>query len=127
MQPPVPHMHKHFAWCQYPQEAEERQGRSGDTCPPPAHGMSVFLLNRDRTLDGMQVALRHEYKWAWNLCCAHERSHKLWEGEPHSLLDLFCLGFKISSDSLDSMRAPRGLLLWQYYNTCVCSNMYMSQ
>ncbi len=91
--------------------------------PPSAHGVSVFLLNRDRTLDEVQVALRHEYKWARSLCCARERSHKLGEGEHHSLPDFFCPEFKISSDSLRSMRAPRGLVHLMYRNTDLCLNV----
>lgn len=92
-----------------------RMTRRERRCPPlthfssSAHSVSVFLLNRDRTLDEVQAALCHEYKWAWSLCCARERSHKLGEEEQHSLSDSFCLEFKISSDSLHSTRAPRGL------------------
>ncbi|KAK5913532.1 hypothetical protein CgunFtcFv8_008055 [Champsocephalus gunnari] len=64
-----------------------------------AHGVSVFLLNRERTLDEVQAVMRHEYKWAGSLCCARERSHKLREGEQHSLPDSFSPEFNISSDS----------------------------
>lgn len=70
---------------------------------PPAYGVSVFLLNRERTLDEVQAVLRHEYKWDWSLSCARECSHKLGEGEQHSLPDFFCPEFKISSDNLHSI------------------------
>lgn len=106
-------MHKHWGRCQHPHEAGEWQGKSRGA-PPSAHSVSVFPLNRDRALDEVQAALRHEYKWARSLCCARERSHKLEEGEQHSLSDSSCPGFKISSDSLHSMRAPRGLVHSQY-------------
>lgn len=112
----MPHMHKQantqvcVSICKRQENDKERE----EVPPPPhfsssAHSVSVFLLNRDRTLDEVQAALCHEYKWARSLCCARERSHKLGEGEQHSLSDSFCPEFKISSDSLHSTRAPRGL------------------
>lgn len=59
---------------------QENDKERAEMPPSPAHGVSVFLLNRDRTLDEVQAALRHEYKWARSLCCARERSHKLGKG-----------------------------------------------
>lgn len=87
---------------------------------PPAFGMSVFLLNRGRTLDEVQAALRYEYKWAGSLCCARERRYKLGAGEQHSLPDSFSPGLNISSDSLHRMRAPQGALHLPR-GTCICA------
>lgn len=101
---------------------QENDKEREEVPPSSAHGVSVFLLNRDRTLDEVQAALRHEYKWARSLCCARERSHKLGEAEQHSLSDSFCPEFKISSDSLHSTRAPRGLVHLQYRGTYLCLN-----
>lgn len=48
----------------------------------------------------------------------------LGKGEQHSLPDFFCPEFKISSDSLHSVRAPRGLVHLPYRNTDLCLNTY---
>ncbi|CAB1427009.1 unnamed protein product [Pleuronectes platessa] len=71
-----------------------------------SYGVSVFPLNRDRTLDEAQAALRHEYKWPWSLCCAREPSHKLREREAAQPPHFLCPDFRISSVSLRSTRAP---------------------
>lgn len=110
--PPAPHMHRRSGLVSAATRGRRMTGKVR-RCPPPAHGVSVFLLNRDRTLDEVRAALCHEYKWAPSLCCARERSHKLWEGERRSLSASFCPEFHISSDSRHGTRAPRG--------PCTCS------
>ncbi|KAI9515253.1 hypothetical protein NQZ68_026995 [Dissostichus eleginoides] len=76
-------------------QKNDRETEAMPPSPPPP----ILQPTADRTLDEVQAAMRHEYKWAGSLCCARERSHKLGEGEQHSLPDFFSPEFKISSDS----------------------------